>query len=263
MMASITLPPNNPVTQIFYFDIRTNKELTEDAPSSKIWSKAIDVLEKHPGFQRCYWGRSPEKPDRVQLHVGTSSEHSRPDRSFLVHTLSSSVDTQLSSHQCATRSNIAKASFHHPCTNTSSPPSKPLRNTTTPPLVRHAHLHAFTLPSPLTAPFPPFAGTAFYTRTTPTWHQGSWPLWTHIVRDIKGCVGIAGGSVEEDVDGQPDCYLVYVGWSSIEEHEAYHHTRHFEKRRVVLGLGNGGYREYGHIVFEGEREGGRGGMAKL
>ena len=65
----------------------------------------------------------------------------------------------------------------------------------------------------------------------------------------------------EEVDGCKDCYLVYVGWESIEAHEAYHHTEHFAKRRVVLGLGNGGYREYGHVCFDGWRE--RKGKARL
>ena len=57
----------------------------------------------------------------------------------------------------------------------------------------------------------------------------------------------------EEIDGHDRCYLVYVGWESIEKHEEYHHTEHFAKRRIVLGLGNKGYREYAHMKFEGER----------
>ena len=74
------------------------------------------------------------------------------------------------------------------------------------------------------------------------------------MRHVAGNMGIVGGNVLEEVDGKKDCYLVYVGWESVEAHDAYHHTEHFAKRRVVLGLGNKGYREYAHIKFEGERE---------
>ena len=70
---------------------------------------------------------------------------------------------------------------------------------------------------------------------------------------MPGCMGIAGGEVLESVDGHEKSYLVYVGWETIEKHEEYHHTEHFAKRKVVLGLGNKGYREYAHMTFEGER----------
>lgn len=103
------------------------------------------------------------------------------------------------------------------------------------------------------SPATPVTGSAIYVSTDETWHEGSWPLWTHIVRHVAGNMGIVGGKLLEQVDGRADCYLVYVGWESIEAHEAYHHTEHFAKRRVVLGLGNKGYREYAHIKFEGER----------
>ena len=86
------------------------------------------------------------------------------------------------------------------------------------------------------------------------------------MRSVPGCLGIAGGSLLETITDEKgsyeNCYLVYVGWRSVADHEAYHHTEHFAKRRVVLGLGNGGYREYAHVRFEGERVKG-GGAAKL
>lgn len=73
-MASISLPANNPVTQIFYFTIGKDQDLTKDSDASRTWSRAIDTLEQHPGFQRCYWGRSPENPEKVQLHIGKSRQ---------------------------------------------------------------------------------------------------------------------------------------------------------------------------------------------
>ena len=54
-------------------------------------------------------------------------------------------------------------------------------------------------------------------------------------------------------------YIVYVGWESVEKHEAYHHTKHFAKHRMILGLGNVGFAEYGHVVFEDSRESRAGG----
>ena len=133
----------------------------------------------------------------------------------------------------------------------------PLLTPNTQPFARHAPLRHFTppsRPSPL-SPSTPVTGSAVYLSTEPTWHEGAWPLWTHIVRHVPGCVGIAGGVLVEQVDGHRDCFLVYVGWESVEAHEAYHHTKHFAARRIILGLGNKGYREYGHVKFEGERVG--------
>ena len=62
--------------------------------------------------------------------------------------------------------------------------------------------------------------------------------------------------------GKWEGYIVFVGWESVEKHEDYHHTEHFRKNRIVLGYGNVGFAEYGHLVFEGGREGKVGG-AKL
>lgn len=120
----------------------------------------------------------------------------------------------------------------------------------------------------------PFTGNAIYLRPTAAWHEGAWPLWTHIVRSIDGCMGCAGGSLLEPVEllSEPvlvgevkstrekgkkakwEGYIVYVGWETVEKHEAYHHTKHFAEHRIVLRCGNEGYAEYGHVVFEGERE---------
>jgi hypothetical protein len=55
--------------------------------------------------------------------------------------------------------------------------------------------------------------------------------------------------------GKWEGYIVYVGWESVEKHEAYHHTKHFREHSVILRCGNAGFAEYGHVVFEGERVG--------
>jgi hypothetical protein len=94
-------------------------------------------------------------------------------------------------------------------------------------------------------------GTAIYLGTDDAWDEGSWPLWTHVVRYVDGCRGASGGKVVEQVAGHERNYFVYVGWKSVKKHDDYHHTKHFENRRVILALGNKGWREYGHVVFQG------------
>ena len=106
----------------------------------------------------------------------------------------------------------------------------------------------------------PFTGSAIYVGTDAAWHEGAWPLWTHLVRYIDGCLGCAGGKLVEPVDGFENSYIVYVGWETIEKHEHVHTLKWFENRKVILALGNKGYREYGHVKFEGSREAG---VAKL
>lgn len=56
----------------------------------------------------------------------------------------------------------------------------------------------------------------------------------------------------EPMEGQL-CFVVYVGWESVEVHDAYHHTKHFRDRVVILREHNTGYREYGHVVFAHSR----------
>lgn len=101
-------------------------------------------------------------------------------------------------------------------------------------------------------------GTAIYLGTDAAWHEGAWPLWTHVVRHVDGCKGIAGGSVVEPVGGLQGGYLVYVAWESVGHHKAYHRTQHFARLGVILGIGNKGWVEYGHVVFEEIREGKKG-----
>ena len=140
--------------------------------------------------------------------------------------------------------------------------------------IRYARLTDLTPKSQALGRGAPFTGTAIYLKPTAAWNEGAWPLWTHIVRHIDGCLGCSGGPLSAPVEllegpvlaenrykqsevkkGEKwDGYLVYVGWESVEKHEAYHHTKHFAEHRVVLRCGNEGFAEYGHVVFEGRRE---------
>lgn len=110
---------------------------------------------------------------------------------------------------------------------------------------RHAFIEEFTPNSQALGKGAPFNGTAVYLDTDEAWHVGAWPLWTHIVRHVDGCLGVTGGRVVESVEGHRNCYVAYVGWESIEKHDAYH---------IVLSLGNQGWKEYGHVKFQGARE---------
>ncbi|RVX72574.1 hypothetical protein B0A52_03970 [Exophiala mesophila] len=219
---------STPATQIIYLTVDPDKDLKDTTTESgKSWSRALDLLQQHIGFQTLYWGRSPEDRSKVQLHV---------------------VRAHLSQHYDFVNSSRYPDFL-------AALPTTPVSTPSSPPLTRHTQLQAFT-PSALTralSPSTPVTGSAIYISTTPTWHEGAWPLWTHVVRYVDGCLGCVGGKVLEKVDGFDNCYIVYVGWESIEKHERYHHTKHFEQRRVILGLGNAGYREYGHIKFEGQR----------
>ncbi|KAM0814666.1 putative ABM domain-containing protein [Seiridium cardinale] len=214
------------VTQIHYLTISTEKHLTDlHSEHGKSWAKALYVLESYPGFRRLYWGRSPEDETKVQLHVvrDTLAQH----KDFL-------FSAQYNSFKSLLQPLITSSSTTW--------------------LVRHAHLRDFTPEPQALAKGAPATGTAIYVSTSAAWHDGAWPLWTHIVRHIDGCLGCTGGVLEESVDGHENCYIVYVGWESVEKHDAYHHTEHFARNRIVLSKGNKGRREYGHIKFEGSKE---------
>ncbi|KAK5070316.1 hypothetical protein LTR70_010686 [Exophiala xenobiotica] len=221
------------------------KDLSSNA--GKIWSRALDAVTKSEGYQMLFWGRCVEQPEKVQLHVVRSS---------------------LSQHCLYLESEAYRALLDHVSS---------LVNPAVPPVVRHVNPMANYTSSPTTAFRAPVTGTAIYTRTTPAWHQGSWPCWTHIVRHVKGCTGIAGGKLLEPFDAKvstrlagasaprkahksgsmpeqiEDCFLVYVGWETIKAHTDYHHTKHFRDHSIVLTIGNEGWREYGHVKFEGWR----------
>ena len=95
----------------------------------------------------------------------------------------------------------------------------------------------------------PVTGTAIYLATDDRAWEAAWTLWSTIVPTVPGCMGVAGGWMVEPVDGHERCYIVWVGWESTQLHEAYHHTKDFKRRGIILWQANKGYREYGHVVF--------------
>ena len=238
------------ITQIVYFTISPDIDLNDaNSQAGKAWSLALDVLENSSGYQYLFWGRSVEQPAKVQLHIIRSS---------------------LSQHQ----SHLASATHRTFLEHISGFIDQSIHLT-----IRHVIPMTIYTSSPTTPFHAPVTGTAIYIRTTTAWHEGAWPCWTHIVRHVKGCTGIAGGKLLEPFDAEVsaglagasaptpskaddtrsalnpigDCYLVYVGWETIKAHNDYHHTKHFRDHSVVLSIGNEGWREYGHVRFEGWR----------
>ncbi|CAH0025713.1 unnamed protein product [Clonostachys rhizophaga] len=214
-----------PATQINYLEISQDVKIEDqNTDPGRLWKKALDLLEAYDGFRRLYWGRSPEDWSKVQLHV--VRDHLSQHQGF-------QKTSQYEQFQSILRKLIVPSSV---------------------PFTRHAFIEEFTPNNQALGRGAPFSGTAIYIDTDESWHVGAWPLWTHIVRHVDGCLGVTGGRVVESVDGHHNCYVVYVGWESIEKHDAYHHTRHFANRRVVLALGNKGWKEYGHVKLQGARE---------
>ncbi|KAI8624981.1 hypothetical protein F5Y19DRAFT_480034 [Xylariaceae sp. FL1651] len=220
------------VTQVIYLVIPPSEDLGGQANAGRSWAKAQDTIERSAGFLRLYWGRRLEEPDNVQLHI---------------------VRKTLQQHEDFLKSPLYQNELL-PIFNTLTEASTPSPHI--PKLfIRHAYLQDFTQDCKALGKAPGMPiGTAIYLDTDDTWDEGAWPLWTHVVRHVDGCRGVSGGKLVEPVAEYERNYLVYVGWESVEKHDNYHHTKHFANRRIILALGNKGWREYGHIVFEGGRE---------
>ncbi|KAL3496680.1 hypothetical protein BJX62DRAFT_232348 [Aspergillus germanicus] len=217
-------------TQIITFTFKESTTIEDPkSPDGKLWSRALDILESSIGFRKLSWGRHVEESGKVQVHV--ARDHLNQHYTFL--------------------------SFPHWKTLTTL--LNPLyREPDSHPTIIHALLSNFTHNPRTTSPDTPVTGTAIYLTTSRSGWERVWALWTTIVPNVKGCLGCTGGWVVEPVDGHDGCYVVYVGWASIEDHDAYHHTKDFGKKRVVLALHNVGWRGYGHVKFLGERVKGNG-----
>ena len=64
-------------TQIIYLRIPFHISLKEGISVEKnAFQDMLNVLQRQPGYKRMYWGRLVEKPEIVQLHIGTNSSFS-------------------------------------------------------------------------------------------------------------------------------------------------------------------------------------------
>ncbi|PMD41639.1 hypothetical protein L207DRAFT_458175 [Hyaloscypha variabilis F] len=210
---TISLPPSTPI---------------EDRTTSpgKTWQQILELIRLSPGYQRLYWGRHIEDPDKVQLHI--------------VRTLHQNHTTFLTSPSYNTLTTLLSTL------------------TPTQPTIRHALISAFSPSCKSLGKGAPVTGTAIYLCCTENWDI-AWARWVAFVQGVPGFLGIAGGPVLEEVDGNERAFIALVGWESVEVHEAYHRTRHFkeEGRRVLLDEA-GGYAYYGHIAFAHSEEKGEG-----
>ncbi|KAK7911878.1 hypothetical protein PG985_014359 [Apiospora marii] len=204
----------------------TKPEEPRDTEPRQIWVKLLDLIASSPGFVRLYWGRRLEEPEKLQLHIvkNTLSQH----------------------HSFISSSEYVDDAF--PLLKSLVVPGSAIS-------IRHISLTHQVLANPLSKHMLGYPiGTAIYKSCNAAWHEGAWPLWTHVVRYVSGCLGIAGGQVLEPVDGMGGSYCVYVGWQTVQHHDDYHHTDHFKKHSVILRIGHEGWTEYGHVVFVGVRE---------
>ncbi|KAK8029828.1 hypothetical protein PG993_011119 [Apiospora rasikravindrae] len=226
-MARTISASDTPITQVLYVDIPPSSDLADKSTEPGLkWAKLLNTIACSPGFVRLYWGRRLEEPEKVQLHI---------------------VKDTLANHH----SFFALSDY----VNETLPVLKSLAVPGSPISIRHMSLAQQALANPFSNSLLGYPiGTAIYKSCNDAWHEGAWPLWTHVVRHIPGCLGIAGGQVHEPVDGMVGSYCVYVGWQTVRHHDDYHHTDHFKKHSVILRIGHEGWTEYGHVVFMGIRE---------
>jgi hypothetical protein len=69
------LPPNSAMaepTQILTISLPPSTPIEDRTTSpGKTWQQILELIRLSPGYQRLYWGRHIEDPDKVQLHIGT------------------------------------------------------------------------------------------------------------------------------------------------------------------------------------------------
>ncbi|KAF3759981.1 hypothetical protein M406DRAFT_335193 [Cryphonectria parasitica EP155] len=218
------------LTQIIYLSISTEHQISDvKTPAGRQWSRALDLVQSCEGLDKLYWGRRYEEPEKLQLHiVWRNYQHS---------------DAFMEIHFNTFRSLVKDMGVDIDDENNGIQ----ARHVT----LQHQALDDPFGPSLLGHPI----GTAIYKGTDASWHEGAWPLWTHVVRTVDGCRGIAGGSVREPVEGVKGSYVVYVAWETVKYHDDYHHSEHFRRHQVILGIGHQGWTEYGHVVFAEIRNG--------
>ena len=221
----------------------------------KQWSAVVHALKSRAEVRRLYWGLHVEEPNAVHLHIGVHmllvEDSLRASNELPV------IPLDLKS--VLTPWSIVRERLHQHYDFLSSSDyisfKSSLRDLITGDLiVRHANLVEFTPQSESLGRGAPFTGTAIYLDTDQAW-DFAWQLWATIVPTVKGCMGVAGGYIVEPVDGHQRCFIAWVGWETIEDHENYHRTKHWQHRRAILEQGQKGYKEYGHVAFVGGSQG--------
>ena len=212
---------NIPITAMIRIpDVEGVNSLSDSSTDEgKTWSQIIALFEQQPSCTRVYWGTRLEETGHVDLHVvrRTMEEHKQFANS------SSFTEFEKLAHEISPGAEIT---------------------------VRHAYLHDMT-PNSRALTDAPFTGTAIYIGIDSHCWDPAWALWSTIVPNWKGCEGVSGGYIIDDIEGHGECkaYIAWVGWKTTEAHDELHHAQFFKDRRIVLQQGNQGYREYGHVVW--------------
>lgn len=61
-------------TQMIILPVKPDASIEDtNSKDGGIWSAALGLLERAPGFRRLYWGRHIEEEEKTQIHVGTLS----------------------------------------------------------------------------------------------------------------------------------------------------------------------------------------------
>jgi hypothetical protein len=208
---------------ILPIDSKSNIDDTK-SDSGRLWASVVAIIEQSPGFHRLYWGRHVEEPDKVQLHIARNSLHQH--YAFLASKTWLEEIYKLLSPILTDGSKLSDFTVRHAMLSENTPRAKALG--------RGA----------------PVTGTAIYLINDRRAWESAWLLWSTIVPNVPGCLGVAGGWIVEPVDGhEGGCFIAWVGWENVQVHDAYHHTADFRKRSVILSQANKGWREYGHVAY--------------
>lgn len=204
-----------PVTEIWYTRIDPSESLaSHTSGTGKTWTVLLDLVEQSDGFLEQTWSRGYEEPTAVRLHI---------------------VRNTLEQHKA----------FHESDSGRLFKMSLQSLMESGPELQAHHVVLETVTGSPLSAPF---TGTALYLSTNEVFTDLVWPLWTHIVRHVPGCIGVMSGKVLDHKSGH-EAFLVYVGWESLELHSAYWEDPGLDDKRGILDMGNRGRTEFYHVVF--------------
>ena len=210
-----------PVTAMIRLpDVENVPSLSNPSTSSGlIWSQILSLFSNQPSCQRVYWGTRLEEIGNVDLHVvrKTLEEHKKFETSPTF------TEFERLAHELTPGGEIA---------------------------IRHAYLHDMT-PNSRALTDAPFTGTAIYIGIDSHCWDPAWALWSTIVPNWKGCEGVSGGYIIDDLEGHGEerAYIAWVGWETTEAHDELHHAQFFRDRRIILQQGNKGYREYGHVIW--------------
>ncbi|KAK7961622.1 uncharacterized protein PG986_002447 [Apiospora aurea] len=287
MAATLFEERAGPVTQIFYLSIPVEHQL-QDATSGagRKWAEALDLVAESPGFLRLYWGRQVEEHKKVQLHIVSPTSTSggggeAPLGHDRIYFSQPETDSRPVRETLEQNEDFLESPLYLddvlPLIKSILTPPHPVHPTIPDIQIWHVHLGQQLTTTATAAGLPTFGGTPSSSSSSTssssllgypistalyggdddaTWVEGEWLLWADAMRRVKGCKTIAGGklikkSVAAALKSDGGGYLIYVGWETLQHDDEYHGTPSFKEQVMVLSSGGKGFKEYGHVVFQG------------